>query len=181
MGYSCYLFSGVLLELWLSGRMFAKVTCESAVPKLQNLGWNSATCFISTCPVILTVGLLNHSIWIIFCLAATAPKRRVILYSGTWRFKSLLRLEVLGFLTQLPAQQNKAQVRRRFGVWVRVASILNLRWVVKWSDSQSRRSRVGRAGGQHCHRKADVVCRNSSLDPACFLLKPRDLNKLAAN
>lgn len=159
--------------------MFAKVTCESAVLQLQDLSWNSSNCsFISMCPVILTVDLLNHSIRIIFCLTATAQKRRVILYSGTWRSKSLLQLEVLGFLTQPSAQQNKAQVQRHFDIWVHVASLVNQRWVVKYSDSQSRNSRVGRV---FLHNADVVFYKNSHLDPACFLLKLRDLNKVPDN
>lgn len=79
----------------------------NAVLKLQNLSWSSFSCFISMCPITCSEDLLNHSIKIIFCPAATAPKRRVILYAGTWRLNSLLLLEVLGFLAQPPAQQTK--------------------------------------------------------------------------
>lgn len=106
----------------------------SAVLKLQNSSWNSSNCcFISVCPIILTADPLNQSIWIIFYPAATAPKRRVILYSGTWRLKSLLQLEVLDFLTHPPAEQSTST--KTF--WC-ACSFSIPSWVVKYSNSQGR-------------------------------------------
>lgn len=113
--------------------------------------WAEASnCFsISMGPVMLTVNLLNYSIWIIFCLSATAPKTRVILYSNAWRLKSLLQLELVGILIHPPAQRKKTQVQRHFDIWVHVASLFSQRRVAKYSGSQSRSSRIERVGGEY--------------------------------
>lgn len=141
VGCGCYLYLVEFCCNWLLGRMLLKwVLFLSYKTWAEN---SSSCCSISVGPITLTVDPQNKSIWIIFYPAATAPKRAVILYSGTWRLKSLLQLEVSDFLTCPPAEQSKAQVQRSFDV--HVASLFHQSRVVKYSNTKAEVT-VGKQG-----------------------------------